>query len=164
MTKYQCLSCGGKNVKHETRDLQFEYKGERLDIPAMVGSFCADCGDAQLDAGYNQAYFDKISAFTKAVDAKEGAWLTTVIKKLDISNQFAVAMAGGGKNAFAKYRTGYAKPMPAVTTLFGLLERHPELVNEVAEMRHVRATLASKKPLRARQTVAKYTSQRKSAK
>ena len=164
MTKNQCLSCCGKNVKHETRDLQFEYKGERLDIPAMVGSFCADCGDAQLDAGYNQDYFDKISAFTKAVDAKEGAWLTTVIKKLDISNQLAVAMAGGGKNAFAKYRAGDATPVSAVKTLFGLLERHPDLVNEVAEMPHVRAKLGGKRSLHAKQTVAKYSTQRKPAK
>ncbi len=38
---------------------------------------------------------------------------------------------GGGINAFSRYENGKTKPSLALVKLFKLLERHPELLNEV---------------------------------
>ncbi len=38
---------------------------------------------------------------------------------------------GGGVNAFSRYENGKTKPPLALVKLFKLLDRHPELLNEV---------------------------------
>ncbi|MGZ8218763.1 type II toxin-antitoxin system MqsA family antitoxin [Methylomagnum sp.] len=43
----------------------------------------------------------------------------------------AAKLAGGGKNAFSRYEHGQAKPVAAVVNLFRLLDRHPELLDEL---------------------------------
>ena len=43
----------------------------------------------------------------------------------------AAQLAGGGKNAFSRYERGQAKPVAAVMNLFRLLDRHPELLDEL---------------------------------
>ncbi|MHB9117844.1 MAG: type II toxin-antitoxin system MqsA family antitoxin [Burkholderiales bacterium] len=43
----------------------------------------------------------------------------------------AATLVGGSKNAFSRYEKGKAKPVAAVINLFSLLDRHPELLNEL---------------------------------
>jgi HTH-type transcriptional regulator/antitoxin MqsA len=43
-----------------------------------------------------------------------------------------VELTGGGVNAFSRYENGKAKPVPAVINLFRLLDKHPELMEEIA--------------------------------
>ncbi|MES2663686.1 MAG: type II toxin-antitoxin system MqsA family antitoxin, partial [Pseudomonadota bacterium] len=38
---------------------------------------------------------------------------------------------GGGVNAFSRYENGKTKPPLALVKLFQVLDRHPELLNEV---------------------------------
>lgn len=140
MSEHQCSECGAQGMVHETRDLKYEYKGDRLIVPAMTGWFCNSCSEAELDEGFGEAYFAQIQEFTLKRDAEEGQWLSDTVKKLGLSNAEAVAIAGGGKNAFARYRAG-VKPVAAVKTIFELLGHHPELVPEVLEMNHVKAGL-----------------------
>lgn len=140
MSEHKCGVCGASNMTHDTRNLTYEYKGDRLIVPAMKGWFCHSCGDAELDDGFGEAYFAQIQEFTLNRDAEEGRWLSDVMKRLKMSNLEAVAIAGGGKNAFAKYRAG-TKPVAAVKTLFTLLDRHPELMTEVMGFDHVKAGL-----------------------
>lgn len=40
-------------------------------------------------------------------------------------------IAGGGHNAFSRYERGEIKPVAAVVNLFRLLDRHPDLLNEL---------------------------------
>lgn len=135
---HQCGACGAPEMAYETRTVTYEYKNAKLEIPGMAGWFCDVCGDAELDD--SEGYFNRIQEFTKKADADEGEWLVELRKRLHLSVREAVAMTGGGKNAFQKYRFG-ARPMPAVLTLFSLLERHPDLVDEVKAMPHVRSYL-----------------------
>jgi HTH-type transcriptional regulator/antitoxin MqsA len=51
-------------------------------------------------------------------------------QQLKLTQIDASILAGGGHNAFSRYETGSTMPVAAVTTLFGLLEKHPELVDE----------------------------------
>ena len=43
----------------------------------------------------------------------------------------AAEITGGGPNAFSRYERGTAKPLAAVINLFRLLEKHPELLEEL---------------------------------
>jgi HTH-type transcriptional regulator/antitoxin MqsA len=65
------------------------------------------------------------------VDAEESAELARIRKKLKLSHRSAAVIAGGGVNAFSRYENGKAKPVAAVINLFRLLDKHPELINEI---------------------------------
>jgi HTH-type transcriptional regulator/antitoxin MqsA len=57
--------------------------------------------------------------------------LKRIRKKLDLSQQAAARLTGGGHNAFSWYERGEAQPLPAVVNLSRLLDRHPELLGEI---------------------------------
>jgi HTH-type transcriptional regulator/antitoxin MqsA len=129
MPKRQCMSCGFKGMVHETRDLPFVYRGETRTVSAVRGWYCPECGDGEPDdaAAYAQA-IDKLAA---EVDAWIASDLARIRKRLKLTQQQAARITGGGANAFSRYERGQAKPLAAVVNLFRLLDRHPELLDEV---------------------------------
>jgi HTH-type transcriptional regulator/antitoxin MqsA len=58
-------------------------------------------------------------------------FITTVRKKLDLDQREAAEIFGGGVNAFSRYENGKTKPPLALIKLLKVLDRHPELLNEV---------------------------------
>ncbi|EQD62953.1 XRE family transcriptional regulator, partial [mine drainage metagenome] len=66
------------------------------------------------------------------VAVEEAAMLRSIRKRLGLSQKAAAELTGGGHNAFSRYERGEARPMPAVINLFSLLDRHPELLAELA--------------------------------
>jgi HTH-type transcriptional regulator / antitoxin MqsA len=66
------------------------------------------------------------------VDAQLASELASIRKRLKLTQAQAAQIAGGGKNAFSRYERGQTKPMAAVVNLFKLLDKHPELVKELA--------------------------------
>ena len=70
-------------------------------------------------------------AFRDAVDREEGQALARIRRKLKLTQAEAAKLTGGGKNAFSRYERGTARPLPAVLNLFKLLDKHPELLDEV---------------------------------
>jgi HTH-type transcriptional regulator/antitoxin MqsA len=67
----------------------------------------------------------------RLVLADRGAELRWIRKKLRLTQQQAAALTGGGKNAVNRQETGLAQPVAAVDHPFFLLDRHPELLNEL---------------------------------
>lgn len=72
-------------------------------------------------------------AFNKQVNASliDPAYITGVRKKLRLDQREAAEIFGGGVNAFSRYETGKTKPPLALVKLLKLLDRHPELLEEV---------------------------------
>ena len=52
-------------------------------------------------------------------------------KKLDLDQQEAAELFGGGANAFSRYENGKTRPSLALVKLLKVLERHPDLLAEV---------------------------------
>ena len=55
----------------------------------------------------------------------------SVRRKLALDQREASEIFGGGVNAFSRYETGKAKPPVALVKLLRVLDRHPELLEEV---------------------------------
>ncbi len=49
----------------------------------------------------------------------------------DPRDPLAAAIFGGGVNAFSRYETGKTRPPLALVKLLKVLDRHPELLDEV---------------------------------
>ena len=129
----KCPVCGAAELIHDTRDLPYTYKGETNVIAAVTGDFCPACTESLLDAAESNRVMREMRAFSKQVNAAivDPGFITHVRKKLDLDQREAAEIFGGGINAFSRYENGKTKPSLALVKLFKLLDRHPELLNEV---------------------------------
>ena len=129
----KCPVCGAAELIHDTRDLPYTYKGETTVIAAVTGNFCPACAESILDAAESNRVMREMRAFSKQVNAAivDPSFITNVRKKLDLDQREAAEIFGGGINAFSRYENGKTKPPLALVKLFKLLDRHPDLLNEV---------------------------------
>lgn len=129
----KCPVCGAAELVHDTRDVQYTYKGESTLIPALTGDFCPACAEAVLDMAEARRYGLLVREFNKQVNAAfvQPEYIASVRKKLHLDQKEAAEIFGGGANAFSRYETGHTKPPLALVKLLKVLDRHPDLLAEV---------------------------------
>lgn len=129
----KCPVCGAAELIRDTRELPYTYKGETTVIPAVTGEFCPACAESVLDAAESNRVMREMRAFSRQVNAAivDPVFITTVRKKLNLDQREAAELFGGGVNAFSRYENGKTKPPLALVKLFKLLDRHPDLLDEV---------------------------------
>ena len=129
----KCPTCAAAKLVHDTRDMPYVYKGESTVIPAVTGDYCPACGEAVLDRVESLRTSAAMLAFNKQVNASivDPGFIAKVRKKLALDQREAAEIFGGGVNAFSRYENGKTKPPLALVKLLKVLERHPELLNEV---------------------------------
>ena len=129
----KCPVCGAAELVHDTRDLPYTYKGEATVLPQVTGSFCPACGEGVLDAIQSRRASGLMREFSKQVNASivDPDFISTVRKKLNLDQREAGELFGGGVNAFSRYETGKTKPPLALVKLLKVLDRHPDLLDEV---------------------------------
>jgi HTH-type transcriptional regulator/antitoxin MqsA len=129
----KCPVCGAADLVHDTRDLPYIYKGETTTISAVTGDFCPACAESILDAGETDRVMREMRAFSKQVNAAivDPSFIASVRRKLALDQQEAAEIFGGGVNAFSRYENGKTKPPLALVKLFKVLDRHPDLLEEV---------------------------------
>lgn len=129
----KCPSCAAAELVHDTRDLPYTYKGETTTIPTVTGDFCPACDEVVLDAAESARTSAGMLEFNKQVNASiiDPGFIAKVRKKLSLDQRQAAEIFGGGINAFSRYETGKTKPPLALVKLLKVLDRHPDLLNEV---------------------------------
>jgi hypothetical protein len=60
--------------------------------------------------------------------------LANVRERFTLNQQQAAKVFGGGTNAFGRYESGKTKPPVALIKLFKVLDKHPDLFEEVVGM------------------------------
>lgn len=123
-----CPLCNDGILSDGVKKTEEHYKGVPF-VSLVHGAFCNHCHDGfpEFDPKQETAWL----AFRERVEADEAIELARIRKKLHLSQATAAKLAGGGKNAFSRYEKGKAKPVAAVINLFRLLDRHPELLEEL---------------------------------
>lgn len=129
----KCPCCGAAELMHDTRDMLYTYKSETTTIPAVIGDFCPACNEAILNREHGDRYSELIGVFQRQINAAyvDPNYIAQVRKKLDLDQRQAAELFGGGVNAFSRYENGKTKPPLALVKLLKLLDRHPDLLNEV---------------------------------
>jgi HTH-type transcriptional regulator/antitoxin MqsA len=129
----KCPLCAVAELVHDTRDLPYTYKGETTLIPAVTGDFCPACGEAILDTAESTRTSAAMLDFNKQVNASiiDPGFIASVRKKLALDQKEAGEIFGGGVNAFSRYENGKTKPPLSLVKLLKVLDRHPDLLNEV---------------------------------
>ena len=129
----KCPVCGAAELIRDTRDLPYTYKGESTVIPAVTGEFCPACAESILDAAESERVMREMRAFSREVNASmvDPDFIIKVRKKLALDQREAAEIFGGGVNAFSRYENGKTRPPLALVKLLKVLDRHPELLEEI---------------------------------
>lgn len=129
----KCPNCGAAELVHDTRNMHYVYKGETAVFESVTGDYCPVCEEAVLDVGEAARTSQMMVAFNKEVNASQvdPAFIAAVRKKLQLDQREAAEIFGGGVNAFSRYENGKTRPPLALVKLLRVLERHPELLDEV---------------------------------
>ena len=129
----KCPNCGAAELAHDTRDMPYTYKAEETTIPAVTGDYCPACGEAVLDMGESVRTSALMLEFNKQVNAAivDPSFIVRVRKKLHLDQREAAEIFGGGVNAFSRYENGKTKPPLALVKLLKVLDRHPDLLEEI---------------------------------
>ncbi|WP_026354291.1 type II TA system antitoxin MqsA family protein [Massilia niastensis] len=129
----KCPICGESPLVHAIRDLPYSYRGQSTTIPDVSGDYCRDCKEFIFTHEAGSRYGKLIQAFRKQVDAgvDSSAFVRAVRRKLGLGKREAGELFGGGADAFSRYETGKETPPVALIKLLRLLDRHPELLDEI---------------------------------
>lgn len=130
--KHLCLNCEQADMVRGKKDCAIEYRGHSATVLTVDGWHCPACGEVEFAKKEGARYAEALAKLRMKVDAEESAELGRIRKKLKLSQRRAAAISGGGINAFSQYENGKAKPVAAVINLFRLLDKHPELIDELA--------------------------------
>jgi HTH-type transcriptional regulator/antitoxin MqsA len=89
-------------------------------------------------SGFADESYDRVTAAGDAlvrVAKKSNPPEVRIIReKLGLTQAEAGRVFGGGVNAFSRYERGAAKPSPTIRKLLKVVEHHPELIEEIAEI------------------------------
>jgi len=128
-----CGACGHKKTMARFENARFtvEHDGLRKVVEGLSGWRCKSCDEIEFDAESARRYAAAGDALVVEARKRQQKELKRIRQKLDLSQQAAARITGGGHNAFSRYERGEAQPLPAVVNLFRLLDRHPELLGEI---------------------------------
>lgn len=129
----KCLCCGAAELVADTRNMPYIYKGETTVIALVTGDFCPACGEVVLNREHGDRHSNLLGQFQRQVNAAyvDPSYIARVRKQLDLDQRQAGEIFGGGVNAFSRYENGKTKPPLALIKLLKVLERHPDLLDEV---------------------------------
>jgi len=126
-----CPVCSRGKLERKTKRQTFRYKGKTLRY-AQPGLWCDACGEGILE----NVDMDATERLLYDFRARVEGYLTTadmrrIRKKLGLTQKQAGEIFGGGHNAFSRYEAGAARPPKSTDALLRLLDKHPELLNEI---------------------------------
>lgn len=129
----RCPTCGAAELIHDTRDVPYTYKGRTTLIPSVTADFCPACDESLTDMKETGRVMRAMDAFDKKINASlvDPDLISRIRKKLALDQRQAAELFGGGVNAFSRYETGKAVPPVALVKLLKILDRHPDLLDEV---------------------------------
>jgi len=128
-----CANCENGHLHKEVRDVTITRQKLSATVKKIAGAFCDHCDEIEFDDTTDSAqrYAEAGDRLVLQNRATAAAVLKMQRKKLKLTQEQASRLTGGGHNAFSRYETGAATPLPAVINLFCLLDKHPEMLKEL---------------------------------
>ena len=132
--KMYCVSCGFRKAmaRFQEEAMKVEHGRSHTVVKGLSGWRCANCGEIVFDADSARRYAAAGDELVLVSRKKQSRELRRIRQKLHLTQAQAARLTGGGHNAFSRYERGEAVPLPATTNLFKLLDRHPDLIKELA--------------------------------
>jgi HTH-type transcriptional regulator/antitoxin MqsA len=108
-----------------------DHAGVSATVEGLSGWRCGACGEIEFERDSALRYAAAGDTLVVQERQRQSAEIRRIRRKLGLRQEAAARLTGGGYNAFSLYERGEVTPMPAVVNLFRLLDRHPELLNDL---------------------------------
>jgi len=129
----KCAACGHKGMEPSTGITSTVLCGDVEEIlEGLTGWVCPACAESQLDELSSDRHAEAGDRVVLAWRARQPAVVRGIRKKLGLTQSKAAEIFGGGVNAFSEYERGVTQPSKSTMALLRLLDKHPELLREVA--------------------------------
>lgn len=121
----------GETLRRGLRPFVVTYKGKSITVE-LPGYYPED-GDEGIHVGDDMAVSDAaLRALKEEVDGiPSPSTIRKVRRKLKLSQREAGGLLKVGENAFDKYERGLIEPSGPTSQLLMLLDRHPELIEDL---------------------------------
>ena len=126
----KCPECGSDMV-NKTVDETLELDGQALTLHGMRGHFCTSCEEGVWDEISYKRYVEGLEALVRSAKENVGADIRMIRKKLKLTQKDFSSLLGIGKIAFSRYETGKTRPPAFFIKFLRLIERHPDLLDEI---------------------------------
>ena len=120
-------------VHFTNRSFKITHAELAASVKGLSGWRCNNCGEIEFDARSAQRYAAAGDDLVLQTRKQQSAELRRIRRKLGLSQVAAARLTGGGHNAFSRYERGNAAPLPATINLLKLLDKHPELLEELMQ-------------------------------
>ena len=131
--KNYCLQCDdGTELQLGVKDVTVHAGKVTKIAEGIAGWHCPKCGEVEfIDNEGSERHLAALDAAWLEANAGQSSGIRSIRKKLGLRQAEAGLLFGGGVSAFSDYERGKRTPHKAVILLLQLLNRHPELLNEV---------------------------------
>ena len=129
-----CLQCDdGTALELKIKDVTVQANGVTRVVPEVAGWHCPKCGEIEfVDQDSSERHMAAMNSVWEGARAGESVSLRAIRKKLGLKQAEAGRLFGGGVSAFSDYERGKTQPHKSTVLLLKLLDRHPELLKELA--------------------------------
>jgi len=128
-----CPICYGK-LEHKKKDTVYEYKGEKITI-SQPAKYCLSCRESFLSADDIKATKKDIVDFKRSVDhLLKTEEIKAIRKRLNLTQQEAGKIFGGGIRSFYKYETGENNPHRSLDILLRLIDKKKIDLDDVMQV------------------------------
>jgi len=137
MKRQGCVSCGATNAmqRFENRDFEVDFKTLKSKVHGLAGWECGQCSEIEFDPESANLYSDAGDQLIYAHRRKVADEMKRIRRKLHFTQRTAVELlSGGGHNAFSRYERAELEPPKPLFVLMRLLDRHPELVDDIRKI------------------------------
>jgi HTH-type transcriptional regulator/antitoxin MqsA len=118
-------------TRDEKRTEVITHNGESVTLTGLSGWFCPACGDGWFDDESSILVSQAGDSLVLKARELRTQEVRRIRKKLGLTQKEAAAIFGGGPNAFSLYERGKIEPHTSTLKLLHLLDRNPNLMDEV---------------------------------
>lgn len=128
----KCPVCHRGEMVSGIKDIPYTFRGRKTVLKGIHGLYCVHCEESIMNKEESDAFMAQVKAFRASVNAETVAPEFIVkVRKSSLLPKRGKRNFWGGVNAFSRYEKGNAQPHPSTIKLLRVLDKHPELLNEI---------------------------------
>ncbi len=128
----KCPVCHQGEMVSGIKDIPYTFRGRKTVLKGIHGLYCVHCEESIMNKEESDAFMAQVKAFRASVNAETVAPEFIVkVRKSSLLPKKRQAKFLGRCNAFSRYEKGNAQPHPSTIKLLRVLDKHPELLNEI---------------------------------
>ena len=128
--KRQCPVCMEGHLERSAKQIKLEHLGYSSTVDSTA-LWCDTCDEGIYEGKEAVKADEQLGEFYEQIRDEIARDIKRIRLKLNLKQEEAGRIFGGGKNAFSRYETMQAEPPRSTVLLLGLLDKNPDLLKQL---------------------------------